>query len=205
MNNWQSFIVCMTAILAVVGYFWYDRYLDSIDSSEKNKTLRAAIEAIEKRSEFDAERISHFEKSLKALSLTFDENDKIKFPQAEKELTAYEMRQFTPKRAKKIEETTTYADGIFTVLGRHYDNDQIIIDLEQHGIKFDAKLDFLDENDQNSFIDIINKKERNESLPFVISLQINIIHTGKRIKYGFILGKGQKRQKNNIKTLDTIL
>lgn len=202
MENWQAFTLGVMTLLGAAGYFWFSRYLNYKEHDANNENLKNALDCISKMSE---DKVNNScEKPTKILISSLEENDKISFNNDPEKIPAPEIKKYAPPRAPRSEEVTTYADGTYTVLGRHYDNDDIVLELEQGGAHVDALLSLLDDNDKRSFLKEINRRELEESLPLIIDLQLNVVHTSRKIKYAYIIGIGLPRENKTIVPLDKI-
>lgn len=203
MENWQAFTLGVMSLLGAAGYFWFSRYLNYKEHDANNENLKNALNCISKMSE---DKVNNScEKPTKILISSLEENDKISFNNDPEKIPAPEIKKYAPPRAPRSEETTTYADGVYTVLGRHYENEEILLELKQNGVHVDAHLDMLDNNDRQAFWDEINRMESEGAFPMTMDLQINVVHTSKKIKGVFLIAQGSPRENKTIKTLDSVL
>ena len=113
--------------------------------------------------------------------------------------------QCSSGRMPRGEESMTCADGPYTVLSRIYDEGEIILKLQQGNTVINGHLSRFDAHDREVFIQSLNKHEREDELPFIMDLQLNVVHTQNELKHSFIIGEGLPRKGITCIPLDSIL
>ena len=234
MTDTQTFIAAITAIAALAGVFMWNRYQSrmekvdteaertkQIESQEETRivekkeetaqeqarqeTLKAAFDCLTRKADADPDRFSQYERPIKGIVKTMDEEDTIEVCALPGKMEATFAKKCGPKRAPRSEEQTTYADGSYTVNSRRYDEGQVTLELEQGRTQIKGYLWQLDEADREKFIESLDRHEKEEELPFSMDLQINVVHTNKNLKYAVILGEAAPREGKNCVLLDSIL
>lgn len=178
---------------------------ETIAEIARQDTLRVVFDTLRKIVDDDPNRFASYERPIKNIVGKMTTGDSIKLDISTEAISFEDIKHCYPKRPTKNEEQTTYADGIYTIKSRNYDEGNIVLELEQENVLVKGYLWQLDETDLASFIDSLNHLEKTAELPFEMNLQINIIHTSKRIKYGIIIGEGLPRVgKKCVKLTDII-
>lgn len=234
MDNWQAFTSVITGIAAISGYFWWNRYVayrekvelekertKQIEEQEKTRqkeeeeatsqeearqeTLREAFKALQSRADAEPERYASYERPVRTIVKTLEEGDTVAMNDTEDKIPADIAKKCGPRRAPRSEEEITYADGCYVVNSRRYDEGEIVLELEQGNTQIKGYLWQFDENDREAFIASLDNHEKRDSLPFSMDLQINIIHTRRKLKHAVIIGEGAPREGKNCVPLDSIL
>lgn len=209
MTDEQSFYLLAYAITLIGGYKIFKRFMDRKENAEieqeRNRTLQAAFQALEKRVGYAAETMTNYERPVRSLVKTLDDNDTITIGETAERMPAYEAKTCGPKRAPRSEETLTYADGNYTVNAKCYDEGEVVLELEQGGQTIKAYLSLFDEQDRKEFRESLNQHEQEDALPFSIDLQLNVYHTKRRLKYAVVVKEGAPREGKNCKPLSQII
>ena len=198
-KDYQTFICLLAAICGIGGYFWYDRYLaheenimETKSQEQRNQVLLHAIDLLNERAQQDPGRYAQYERPMRILVKSLSDGDSIEIGKTGKKMKAQIARQSTPPRAPRSESQISYADGEYIVNSRRYDEGEIVLELEQHGVKIKGYLNQLDDADKDAFIASLDKHEREDNLPFYMKLQINVEYTQRTLKHGIIMGEGKK-------------
>lgn len=96
------------------------------------------------------------------------------------------------------------AGGLTCVGQRRFTGTEKIC-LEQGSTSIKGYLWQFDENDRAAFIASLDKHEKEDSLPFSMNLQLNVIHTRRKLKHAIIIGEGAPRKGKAYVQLDDIL
>lgn len=204
----STFISVVLAILSFTGFFawkrWVDYKQDESGLLEHEKTKRTMMDVIiAERNRRDSE-FSPYERPIKTLVNTLDDEDTISFPgSTEIAATKEEAKMALPKR-KRSEEKTSYADGEYVLNSIDYSQGELLLFLSQDGQSIKAYTSQLSDDDAKALFDDISIRQRNEELPFSLVLQINIKHTAKKIKSGSIVGVGKIRDDKNHAKVSTL-
>lgn len=205
MTDEQSFCLFMTALLLVGGYMIFKRHTERKENVEieqertkqeieRNKTLQSTFHVLEKRAGSSPETMGAYERPVRSLIRTMEDNDSIIIGQTAEKIPAEEAKKYASRRAPRSEEAVTYADGNYTVNAICYDEGEIVLELEQGGQVIKAYLWQFDENDRRIFRESLNRHEQEDALPFSMDLQLNVVHTQRRLKHAVVIGEGAPRE-----------
>lgn len=218
----KTFIAVLVAIGAISGAYYVHRFCqwrETVRDSEKNeylgemrlremeareKTLQVAIDALAARAQAEPEKFTSYERPVRHIVRTLEERDTLQIGHSQP-IPADIVKQLNPKRLPRSEEQLTYGDGAYILKKRNYEEGELVLELSQGDIDIKAYLWQLDEADAKNFVDALNDREQQENLPLTLDLQINLIHTARRLKYGVILGMGDPRKGKVCKTLETLV
>lgn len=193
----HTFVSVTIAILSLAGYFAWKRWVDykqeTAALSEHEQTKRAMLAPIiAERTVRDAE-FSPYERPVKTLVSTLEDEDRISFTGiGDVKATKEEAKESLPKK-RRSEEQTSYADGEYKLNNIDYSHGELILHLEQDGQSIKAYTSQLSDEDAANLFSDIADRQLTEDLPLSLTLQINVKHTAKRIKYGSIVGTGEIR------------
>lgn len=205
----QTFISVVLGILSITGYFAWKRWVDfkreEAALSEHEQTKRTAMEAIlAEREARDSELLS-YERPIKVLVNNLGDEDTLHLPGSPGiGATKDEAKRSLPK-IKRSEEKTTYADGEYVLNSIDYSLGELILHLAQEGHSVKAYTSQLSDDDAEALFNDISSRQLSEDLPLSLTLQINIMHTDKRIKHGSIIGTAQIRPDKQHAKLSEIL
>lgn len=171
----------------------------------QQETLREAISALRERADSSPEHYALYERPIKTLVNTLNDRDTISISPMPDKIPASEAKKCGPPRAPRSEEVITYADGNYTVNSRRYDEGEVVLELEQGATTIKGYLSQFDEQDRLDFIASLDRHEREDTLPFSMDLQLNVVHTKRKLKYAIIVGEGSPREGKNCLPLDDIL
>lgn len=229
----MTFISIITSIAAISGCFIFSRYnrrkereaeLNADTSQHKQNTEVAmkaldtatqlskqhseialkALDVLQTMADNSPEKYAGYEKPVRSLINSLDDNDEIgisDYPM----MSAIEAKKSGPKRMPRSEEKTSYADGEYLILNQNDSQGEPIFTISSDDIDVTGYISALDEIDQRNFIKEIDHKRVTTPLPISINLQVNIIHTKRKIKYASIIGIGNPRPDKNHKKLSEIL
>lgn len=169
------------------------------------ETSRVAFAAMQAVADASPEQFAGYERPVRALVKAMEPQDEIVIGNTEDRIPATIAKECKPRRAPRSEETTTYADGEYTVVRRDYDEGEIVLALRQGATTIKGYLRQMDDRDKAAFRASLNRHEEEEELPYTMSLVLNVVHTGKRLKYADILGEGAPREGKACYRLDDIL
>ncbi len=234
MTEPHIFIAVMTTIAAISGVTMWSRYqarkerieleqerTKQIEAQEatrqkeeeqeteresvRQETLRAAFNAFKELADSSPEQYGAYERPIRGLVKTMGEQDRIIVGETKEEIPALSAKGCGPRRASRSSEEITYADGMYTVNSRRYDEGEVVLELEQGSTTIKAYLWQFDENDRERFIESLDRHEREDTLPFSMELQLNVIHTKRKLKHAVIIGEGRPREGKRCVPLDEIL
>lgn len=223
MTDMQAFGVIIAGIGLIGGYWYWNRYQTRKEHVEieqertkiekehtkqeeiRNKVLLEAFQALEKRIDPMFDNLSVYERPIRSLVKTLDDSDAITIGDTAERIPAFEAKKCGPKRAPRSEEILTYADGNYTVNAICYDEGEVVLVLEQNGQTIKAYLSQFDEEDRKVFRESLNKHEQEDELPFSMDLQLNVVHTKKRLKHAFVINEGAPREGKSCLSLSQIV
>lgn len=171
----------------------------------RQETLKEAFRALQARADADPEQYASYERPVRAIIKTMERDDTVKVYETEDNIPAESAKKCGPRRAPRSEEKITYADGSYIVNSRRYDEGEVVLELEQGSTSIKGYLWQFDENDRAAFIASLDKHEKEDSLPFSMNLQLNVIHTRRKLKHAIIIGEGAPRKGKAYVQLDDIL
>ncbi len=215
MTDKQKFCSIVLAIFCAAGYATYDRHLDYVEKKSAQdtevrkleaheETKRRAFEPIRQVIDSDPEQYAQYEKPVTKMASMLEEGDTIAFV-GEGEVPAEEAKNIKPNRPSRTKKSITPCDGNFLLEKETYSLGEPILYLEKDGITVRAYTTFLDDDQQRALAQEIADRKLTEELPFALSLQINVEHTGKSILKGVILGIGEPRPDKEHKLLSELL
>lgn len=234
LNSGDIFILAMTAIAAIGGYFMWSRYLErkskieleqertkqiTVQEETRRKEAEEATRQEEIRQEYlqktislfqshadaNPERFASYERPIRTITKALDAKDTIQVNTMKDIIPAETAKKCGPRRAPRSEETITYADGSYIVNSRRYDEGEVVLELEQNDITIKGYLWQLDDDDRTDFISLLDEYEKNAALPFSMDLQLNVAHTRRKLKHAVIIGQGAPRAGKVCKPLNQIL
>lgn len=234
MTDIELFITVMTVIAAAAGIPMWKRYQDRCErvelerertkqmeiqatttrmeetektarEAEQQRTLRASCASAQSRVDSSPERYAAYERPVRGLVKTMEEKDTIDVCNMGDDIPALVAQKCGPRRAPRSEEEVTYADGSYTVNSRRYDEGEVVLELMQGTTSIKGYLWQFDGNDRAAFMASLDRHEREDSLPFSMELQLNVVHTRKKLKHAIIVGEGEPRKGKNCLPLDSIL
>ncbi|MGN0008677.1 MAG: hypothetical protein ACI33N_03355 [Desulfovibrionaceae bacterium] len=234
MTDTQTFMSVMASIAGIAGIFIWNRYqtrrekeiaeqehtrqaalLEQTrqkEEEEKTKqeiarqeTLREAFRGLQAHADADPERYASYERPTRNIIKTMAQDDTVELYEKTGGIPAKIAQKCGPRRAPRSEEVVTYADGSYIINSRRYDEGEVVLELQQGNTSIKGYLWQFDENDRAAFIASLDKHEREDFLPFSMNLQINVIHTRRKLKYAIIIGEGTPRESKICVQLDDIL
>lgn len=227
MTDTQIFMSVVTAIGAVAGTVMWFRYQTrkekeaeeqtkqmQIEESSKiekerkqieQEALRLAYKAIQEHADSLPEQFSGYEAPICKIARTMEKSDTMEVANLPDKIPADMVRKCGPRRAPRTEERVTYADGSFIVNSRRYDEGEVVLELMQGSTSIKAYLSQLDENGLSNFIASLDRHEKEDELPFSMDLQINVLHTERKLKSAVVIGEGLPREGKKCIPLDDIL
>lgn len=227
MTDWQSFICAMTGVAALGGYFWWNRYMSyrenlkleqertkqaqaqeterTAQEKARQETLKDAFDALRAVAEKDPVRYAPYERPVRVMVKSLEDADTLEVCRNGEKMPAAAVRQCGPRRAPRSGEAVTYGDGSFIVNSRRYDEGEVVLELEQGGVEIKGYLWQFDEGDREAFLQSVDKHEKEDALPFSMDLQVNVVHTGKKLKHAVIIGEGSPREGKTCIPLNQIL
>lgn len=199
----QRFIAVVIAIAASAGYFYLARWLkhrEQLSADKKGveelslheKTKLETLRVLQAVAENNPEKFVGYERPPRTLVNMMDEDDEIAFEGSEP-IAKTEARKVAPKRLPRSEEKTSYADGDYFLKAINYTEGEPVLIISQNGQDVKAYISALDEADSKELLDNIGERQLTEELPLAISVQVNVRHTARRIKYASIVGVGAPR------------
>ena len=209
----MTFIEILVAIGGIAGAYYVHRYFEykkaerSIEKDERlaelrkdeqemhEQTIREAIKVLALQAQVAPEKFTSYERPVRHIVRTLEDEDTIQIGDS----------TLIPADIPRTEEQLTYGDGPYILEKRIYSEGELVLELSQGDIYIKAYLSLLDESDIKSFVDTLNMREQHENLPLTLNLQINIIHTARRLKHGEVLGMGEARSGKTCKTLQTLV
>ena len=218
----QTFISIMTSIAAAGGYFFWARYLTSkervavieqqnkvaehqqVALTEHEQTKREMLGVLRARAENEPAKYLPYEQPAKHLVRCLEEGDTIDYGGGEI-IEADVAKKMAPKRLPRTPEQVTYADGDYLLHKSVYTEGEPVLELAQGDHTIKAYVSQLDDADKKAFLDSINARLLNEELPLTLSLQVNVTHTARSLKYASIVGQGAPREGRDSKLLSQIL
>lgn len=227
MTDWQSFICAMTGVAALGGFLWWNRYMSyreklkleqertkqaqaqeterTAQEKARQETLKEAFTALRSHAEADPVRYAPYERPVRVMVKNLEDADTVEVCQNGDKMPAEAVKQCGPRRAPRSEVSVTYSDGSFIVNGLRYDENEVVLELEQGGVTIKGYLWQLDDEDRAAFGESLDKHEKEDPLPFSMDLQVNVVHTGKKLKHAIIVGEGAPRAGKNCIPLNQIL
>ena len=216
MSGAEPFWAFVVFIGAISGCYVWSRHKSSKDHEvseiEKTKQIdsivgiaQEAVHTLQTFADSNPQQYSRYERPIKALIKTMHKEDTISFNEFEDKIPAEDAKKCGPKRLPRSEEQTTYCDGEYIIRGDNLDEDEMIIELEQDGTPVKGRLDQMDEADKAAFIEAYAKRMMTERGSFTMNLQLNVVHTGRMLKYAMILGEGEPRPGKKCKKLVDVL
>ena len=227
MTDIQIIMCVVTAIGAVAGVVMWSRYQKRKEKEAEEKTrqtelvesskiemerqrteqesLHLSYMAIQALADSRPEQFSGYETPIRKTAKTMEDSDTMSVEGIPDKIPADMVRKCGPRRAPRSEETVTYAYGSFIVNSRRYDEGEVVLELMQGSTTIKAYLSQLDENDLSNFIASLDRHEKEDELPFSMDLQINVIHTKRKLKNAFIIGEGLPRKGKKCIPLNDIL
>lgn len=227
MNDSQIFYFVITALAATAGYLMWSRYQqrkenreleherteqmkaqetgETARERERQETLRAAFVALQSRADNFPDQFASYERPMRTMVKMLDASDTVTVGDTNDKIPADMAKKCGPRRMPRSEERTTYADGCYTVKSRNYEEGEIVLELQQGDTVIKGYLSQFDDHDKEAFIQSLNKHEHEDELPFTMDLQLNVIHTKRKLKYSLIIGEGMPRKGKTCIPLDSIL
>lgn len=178
--------------------------LEAQKEAARQEILQEAFRAVQVRADAHPERFAVYERPLRTIIKNMDEGDTMQVHQLADNISAKDAKHCGPRRAPRSEESVTYADGSYVVNRLSFTEGEIVLELEQGGTTIKGYLTQLDQDDRSSFLKSLDRYKE-EELPFSMDLQLNVIHTSKKLKYASILGEGAPREGKHCKQLSQIL
>ncbi|MCI6540621.1 MAG: hypothetical protein MR460_10865 [Bilophila wadsworthia] len=201
MSEWKKFALLGLALFLMSGL--PSKALDQYYAAEKQILEYQQQEMEEKGNQQELERRHERDKMLltairnegqkptrvlaglvnKDASITYDNEEAI----SQKQLK--DMLPPSTRSGSRI----TYCDGEYTIKKKEYTSGEIIISMEKDDTVIKARIE-LSDDDKKKLLDSIHEKELSDELPFSMTLQVNVTHTDKMIKYGTIIGFDEPRK-----------
>ncbi len=220
MTDTEIFMSVVTAIGAIAGVVMWSRYQKRKEKEAEEKTRQMEIDTSSRReqdflqlsymamqalADSRPDQFSGYETPIRKIAKTMENSDTMSVEDIPDKIPADMVRKCGPRRAPRSEEIVTYADGSFIVNSRRYDEGEIVLELMQGSTSIKAYLSQLDENDLSNFIASVDRHEKEDELPFSLDLQLNVIHTKRKLKHAVVIGEGLPREGKKCIPLDDIL
>ncbi|RRD69003.1 MULTISPECIES: hypothetical protein [unclassified Desulfovibrio] len=215
MTTTQIFISTILAIGGFVGIMALTRILNyrkelrladkrAQELSVHEETKRALYQPMLDAFLLKKDRYSSYEKPVRILANVLDSDDEVTLSDGVSAIDQQEIKR-NLIRATRNTKQVSYVDGEYYLERKDYSQGELIFTLSQGDITFRAYTTGLSTEDAESLAEEIASREINEELPFLLSLQLNVDHTKKKILSGLIVGVGQPRTDKEIKKLAALI
>ena len=176
----------------------------------RQETLRAAFVAVQLRAAASSAHPGSCERAVRTRTGMTEAADTATAGETMDKLPADMAQKGDPTkgdpcRMPRSEGSATCADGRYIVNSRKYEEGEMVLELQQGNAKIKGYLSLLDDNDKEELIKSLNKYELEDNLPFAMDLQINVIHTKRKLKYALIIGEGMPREGKICVPLDSVV
>lgn len=167
--------------------------------------LQLSYMAMQVLADSHPDQFSDYESPIRNIAKTMENSDTMSVEDIPDKIPADMVKKCGPRRAPRREGIVTYADGSYIVNSRRYDEGEIVLEQMQGSTRIKAYLSQLDENDLSNFIASVDRHEKEDELPFSLDLQLNVIHTKRKLKHAVVIGEGLSREGKKCLPLDDIL
>lgn len=193
MTPHDTFIVMVSGLAAISGLTLVSKLLAHRSETQTlnihEETKRQMLDVITKQ--LDERQLSDYEKPTRAL-ITKRTNSSDKLLLEGEHIDVEEARKMFP-RIKRSEKTTSYADGKYLLTKIDYSLGEMLLYLSQGEHEIKAFTSQLSDEDQDRLFRDVAQRQKNESLPLHISLQLNVHHTARKFNHGSVIGIGAPR------------
>lgn len=197
--NKNTAAVLITLILTLGGYQAWDRYWASQDEARKQEVTVQAVQGLRDVAMQRGLDPVKTERPFKKLTTSLADDDRISVAGGPI-LPGIEAKQIVKIRSPRTTEVITPCDGAYILEKLDLTGQAPVLELSQGDFSVKAYLEHLSPEAKQGLLDFIDERLENRQA-VSLNLQIDVRYTGKKVKYGSIVGVGTARPSMDHNTL----
>lgn len=198
--NAKTAAVLITLILSMTGYQAWDRYQTSQDQARTQQVAVQAIQSMRDVAMKEGLDPVKAETPFRKLTRQLADTDQVSVAGGPV-LPAKEVKQLVKAPKTRTPEVAAPCDGEYHLEKIDLTKPMPVLELSQGDYYVSAYLEHLTNAAKKDFLKSIDDRIESQQAPLILKVQIDVRYTGKKIKFGSIVGVGSPRPNMDHKKL----